>query len=124
MIRTFTAAAIMLAAITHDANAYEPPRTYPSITWVQECAIPANAKGKIDNILTCTAYLHGLINALAIWQRISPETAIVCLSDDVSTDMVRDKIMPLAKKVANSESTASVMLVQILAKAAPCHKQS
>jgi hypothetical protein len=73
---------------------------------------------------TCTAYLHGLLNTLAIWHYISPETAIVCLPRDVSTEMIRDKIMPLAKQVASPEFPASMMLVRILAKSAPCKKQS
>jgi hypothetical protein len=83
----------IIGARAQSAN-YRP--AYPSTAWVKECLTPEQVKG--DNINTCRAYIHGLINALAIWQVLSPQTAQVCISRDADFGKMRDQIMPQIKK--------------------------
>jgi len=92
---------------------------YPA--WVKECLTPEQIKG--DNIDTCRAYIHGLINALAIWQVLSPETAQVCFSGDADFGKMRDQILPQVRKEARDNISASQLFFQILMEQFPCRKQ-
>jgi Rap1a immunity proteins len=94
---------------------------YPSTAWVKECLTPAHVKG--DNIHTCQAYIHGLINALAIWEVFSPETAFVCFPSGADFGKMRDQIMPQVRKEARDNISASQLLFQILAQQFPCRKR-
>jgi len=112
-------AALLLATGTAHAENYRPG--YPSTAWVKECLTPEQIKG--DNIHTCRAYIHGLINALAIWQVLSPETAQVCFSGDADFGKMRDQIFPRVRKEARDNISASQLLFQILAEQFSCRKQ-
>ena len=112
-------AALFLATGTASAGNYRPG--YPSTAWVKECLTPEQIKG--DNIHTCRAYIHGLINALAIWQVLSPETAQVCFSGDADFGKMRDQILPQVRKEARDNISASQLLFQILMEQFPCRKQ-
>src|SRR5262245_58356142 len=79
-------AALLLATGSAQAENYRP--SYSSTAWVKECLTPEQVKG--DNIHTCQAYIHGLINVLAIWQILSPETARVCFLGDADFGKMRD----------------------------------
>jgi hypothetical protein len=110
-------AALFLATGTASAGNYRP--SYPSTAWVKECLTPEQTKG--DNIHTCRAYIHGLINALAIWQVFSPETAQVCFSGDADFGKIRDQILPRVRKEARDDISTSQLLFQILAEQFSCH---
>jgi Rap1a immunity proteins len=96
--------------------------SYPSTEWVKECSTPAKTVG--DNVLTCQAYIHGLINALAIWQYMSPETAVVCIPADVDFGKMRDQILPQARKEAHPNTSASMLITRILSEQFPCGVKS
>jgi hypothetical protein len=96
--------------------------SYRSTEWVKECSTPAKISG--DNVLTCQAYIHGLINALAIWQYMSPETAIVCIPADADFGKMRDQILPQARKEAHPNTSASMLITRILSEQFPCGVKS
>jgi Rap1a immunity proteins len=96
--------------------------SYPSTAWVEECSKSPKVAG--DNVMTCTAYLHGLINALAIWQFYSPETALVCFPPDLQTATIRNEIMPQARRDARPNISASVLLTRLLSQRLPCGRTS
>jgi len=110
-------AALLLATGTAHARP-----SYPSTEWVKECSTPAKTAG--DNVLTCQAYIHGLINALAIWQYISPETAIVCIPANADFGKMRDQILPQARKEAHPNTSASMLITRILSEQFPCGTRS
>jgi hypothetical protein len=127
LARTTIAIALLLACMLFgtiigahaQAQNYRPG--YSSTAWVKECLTPEQVKG--DNINTCRSYIHGLINALAIWQVVSPETAQVCMSRDADFGKMRDQIMPQVRKEARDNISASQLLFYILAEQFPCRKQ-
>ena len=119
MKKLILAAAISLAALT-SAHANGP--SYPSTAWVAECSTPAKVVG--DNVNTCRAYIHGLINAFAIWQYVSPETAIVCIPADADFGKVRDQILPQVKKQARPDISASVLLTHVLSEHFSCQPKT
>jgi Rap1a immunity proteins len=92
--------------------------SYPSTAWVEECSKSPKVVG--DNIFTCQAYIHGLINALAIWQYVSPETALVCFPEGADFGKIREQILPQVKREARPEISASMLLTRILAQRLPC----
>ena len=96
--------------------------SYPSTDWVKECSTPAKIAG--DNVLTCQAYIHGLINALAIWQYMSPESAIVCIPAGADFGKMRDQILPQARKEARPGTSASMLITRILSEQFPCGVKS
>jgi Rap1a immunity proteins len=97
-------------------------QTYPSTTWVRECSTPKTVIG--DNVISCMAYIHGLINALAIWQFISPETAIVCIPDGANFGDMRERILPQVRKEAHPETSASMLITKVLAQYYPCRAKA
>jgi hypothetical protein len=101
---------------------YAEGQGYPSTEWVKECSTPA--KSDADSVLTCRAYIHGLINALAIWQYVSPRTAIVCIPVDADFGKMRDQILPQARKEAHPNVSASVLITRILSQQFPCGVKS
>jgi hypothetical protein len=119
MKKLILTAAISLAALT-SAHANGP--SYPSTAWVAECSTPAKVVG--DNVNTCRAYIHGLINALAIWQYVSPETAIVCIPAGADFGKVRDQILPQVKKQARPDISASVLLTHVLSEHFSCQPKT
>jgi hypothetical protein len=94
---------------------------YPSTAWVKECATSEQVIG--DNVHTCRAYIHGLINALAIWQVVSPQTAQICIPRDADFGKMRDQIMPQVRKEARDNISTSQLLFQILAEQFPCRRK-
>jgi Rap1a immunity proteins len=96
--------------------------SYPSTAWVAECSTPAKVVG--DNVNTCRAYIHGLINALAIWQYVSPETAIVCIPAGADFGKLRDQILPQVKKQARPDISASVLLTHVLSEHFSCQPKT
>ena len=113
-------AVLFLATGTASAGNYRPG--YPSTAWVKECLTPEQIKG--DNIHTCRAYIHGLINALAIWQVLSTETAQVCMSGSADFGKMREQILPQVRKEARDNISASQLLFYVLAEQFPCNKQT
>jgi hypothetical protein len=73
---TVVIVALMLWATSASAQ------SYPSTAWVEECSKSEKVIG--DNIHTCRAYIHGLINALAIWQ-VSARKQRWCVFHQVQT---------------------------------------
>jgi len=112
-----TGAALLLATGTAHAGP-----SYPSTDWVKECSTPAKIAG--DNVQTCQAYIHGLINALAIWQYMSPESAIVCIPAGADFGKMRDQILPQARKEARPGTSASMLITRILSEQFPCGVKS
>ena len=110
-------AALFLATGTAHAGP-----SYPSTEWVKECSTPAKTAG--DNVLTCQAYIHGLINALAIWQHMSPQSAIVCIPANADFGKMRDQILPQARKEARPNTSASMLVTRILSEQFPCGVKS
>ena len=104
------------------ASAAHAEPSYPSTEWVKECSTPAKTAG--DNVLTCQAYIHGLINALAIWQYISPQSAIVCIPVNADFGKMRDQILPQARKEARPNTSASMLITRILSEQFPCGVKS
>src|SRR5262249_22478098 len=96
--------------------------SYPSTTWVEECSKPEKVIG--DNVNTCRAYIHGLINALAIWQYVSPETALVCFPPNADHGKIREQILPQVRQLARQDISASVLLTRVLQERLPCQRKS
>jgi hypothetical protein len=112
----------IIAALFLATGAAHAGPSYPSTDWVKECSTPAKISG--DNVLTCQAYIHGLINALAIWQYMSPETAIVCIPANADFGKMRYQILPQARKEAHPNTSASMLITRILSKQFPCGGKS
>jgi hypothetical protein len=119
---TIAIALLVLAMPIQSARSQNYRPAYPSTAWVKECLTPEQVKG--DNIHTCRAYIHGLINALAIWQVLSPETAQVCMSGSADFGKMREQILPQVRKEARDNISASQLLFYVLAEQFPCNKQT
>jgi Rap1a immunity proteins len=112
---TVVIVALMLWATSASAQ------SYPSTAWVEECSKSEKVIG--DNIHTCRAYIHGLINALAIWQYVSPETALVCFPSGADFGKIREQILPQVRRQARKDISASMLLTRILSENLPCRQQ-
>ena len=120
MRKMLLAGVAALSVLSAPAAHAEP--SYPSTEWVKECSTPAKTAG--DNVLTCQAYIHGLINALAIWQHMSPQSAIVCIPANADFGKMRDQILPQARKEAHPNTSASMLITRILSEQFPCGVKS
>lgn len=101
------------------AQAQDDKPAYSSTHFVKECLTPIEVKG--DNFSTCSAYFHGIINGLAIWQVLSPEAAFACFPN-ISSEEIRKEIFPQIRQEARDDMSASQLIFQILAKKYPCPK--
>jgi Rap1a immunity proteins len=115
MLRSALLATALAAACIAPAQAGP---SDPSTAWVQECSTPGKVAG--DNVHTCQAYIHGLINALAIWQYVSPETALVCFPEGADFGKIREQILPQVRREARPEISASLLLTRVLVQRLPC----